>query len=55
MKLTAFEKHELEIAKATLAMPDSIAAIMGGMSKEEARQIVERLSEAKVKEDSEKI
>ena len=33
-------KHQLRIARATLNMPDAIAAVMGGMTKEDARRIV---------------
>lgn len=41
--LTVFEKHQLAIAKRTLKMPDPILAVMGGMTKEEAQEIVNRL------------
>jgi len=55
MKLTVFEQHQLKIAKATLAMPDAILGVMGGMTKEEAHKILDKLAEGEVKEESEKI
>jgi hypothetical protein len=55
MKLTVFEHHQLKIAKSTLAMPDAILGMMGGMTKEEARKILEKFGEAKIQEESEKI
>ena len=42
--LSVFDKHQLKIAKDTLKMSDVGAAIMGGMTKEEARQIIKRLT-----------
>ena len=41
-KLTVPEQHQLKIAKATLKMPDAIVGVMGGPTKEEARQIIKR-------------
>ncbi len=42
-KLSVFEKHQLKIAKATLKMSDVGAKIMGGMTKEEAKEIINKL------------
>ena len=38
--LTVPERHQLRIAKQTLRMHDAAAAIMGGMTKEEAREFL---------------
>lgn len=37
------DKHRLKIAKATLKMTDAGAAIMGGMTKDEARRVIKEL------------
>ena len=42
MKLSIPKYHQLRIAKQTLKMSDASARIMGGMTKNEARQIVAR-------------
>lgn len=42
--LTPAEKHQLKIALKTLKMPDAMAGVMGGMTKEEARDIIEELT-----------
>ncbi len=42
-RLTVPEQHQLKIAKDTLKMPDAIAGIMGGPTKEEAREIIKKL------------
>jgi hypothetical protein len=49
MKLSVFDKHQLKIAKDTLKMSDAGALIMGGMTKEEARKVIKRLT-GKLKE-----
>jgi hypothetical protein len=36
-----FKKHQIKIAKQTLKYTDIGAAIMGGMTKEEAKKILE--------------
>lgn len=41
--LTVPEKHQLRIAKQTLRMTDAGANIMGGMTKDEARQFLSRI------------
>ena len=33
-------RHQIEIAKRTLKMPDAILGVMGGPSKEEAKKIL---------------
>ena len=57
MKLTEEEKHQLKIAKIILAMPEGIPGSDsgGGMSTEEARKILEKFEEHKLKEEAEKI
>lgn len=40
MKKSIFDKHREKIAKATLKMTDVGASIMGGMTKEEARNFL---------------
>ncbi len=47
--LSVPEKHQLKIARATLKMSDFGARIMGGMDKEEARIVVERLTGKRVR------
>jgi len=39
---SVFDKHQIAIAKATLKMSDEGALIMGGMSKDEARKILQK-------------
>ena len=39
-KLDVFQQHQLRIARQTLRMSDVGAQIMGGMTKEEARQFI---------------
>jgi hypothetical protein len=43
-ELSVFEKHQLKIARQTINMPDAMVGVMGGPSKEEAREIVRRLT-----------
>lgn len=50
MKLTIPERHQLRIARDTLRMSDAGARIMGGPTKEEAREIIERLTGKEAKE-----
>ena len=42
--LSVPEKHQLKIAYDTLKMPDEVAGVMGGPSKEEAIQIIKKLT-----------
>lgn len=49
--LSVSEKHQLKIAKDTLKMHDAIAKVMGGPSKEEARNIIKKLTGKTIKED----
>lgn len=39
--MNVFDKHKLKIAKDTLKMTDVGAAVMGGMTKDEAKKVVE--------------
>ncbi len=48
--LSVLEKHQLRIARDTLKMSDIGARIMGGMSKEEARAVILRLTGKSAKE-----
>ena len=48
-KLSVFEKHQLAIAKKTLTYSDAGALIMGGMTKEEAKIIIKKLTGKEVK------
>lgn len=43
-ELSVPERHQLKIARATLKMSDAGAAVMGGPSKAEAREIIRRLT-----------
>jgi hypothetical protein len=47
--LTIPEKHQLKVARDTLRMNDVMARVMGGMTKAEARQVIERLTGKKPK------
>jgi hypothetical protein len=49
-ELNVFEKHQLRIARDTLKMHDLGAAIMGGMTKPEARDLIRRLTGREAKE-----
>ena len=42
--LSVFEQHQLKIAKDTLKMNPIMAKIMGGMTIEEAKVIIKKLS-----------
>ncbi len=42
--MNVFDKHQLKIARSTLKMSDIGARIMGGMSKEEAREVILKLT-----------
>jgi len=39
---TVAEQHQIKIAKKTLKMPDAVVGVMGGMNKEQAREILRR-------------
>jgi hypothetical protein len=43
-QLSMPDKHQLRIARQTLTMNDSFALIMGGMTKEEAKAVIARLT-----------
>ena len=47
---TVFDRHQLKIARDTLKMSDAGAFIMGGMSKDEARRVILRLTGQEAKE-----
>ena len=48
--MDTFDKHQLRIAKDTLKMSDVGALIMGGMTKDEARKIIKKLTGKTAKE-----
>ena len=50
-QLSVFDKHQLAVARKTLTYSDVGASIMGGPSKEEARQIILKLTGKPAKED----
>lgn len=43
-KLSVPEQHQLRVARQTLKMSDMGARIMGGPTKQEAREIIKRLT-----------
>ena len=43
-ELSVPEKHQLRVARATLKMSDVGALIMGGPNKEQAREIIRKLT-----------
>ena len=49
-RLTIPEQHQLKIARDTLKMSDVGAKIMGGPTKEEAREIIKKLTGREAKE-----
>ena len=49
-ELSVPERHQLKIARDTLKMSDQGAMIMGGMNKEEARKVIQRLTGKTAKE-----
>lgn len=46
--LTVSEKHQFAIARKTLRMSDAGALVMGGMTKEEARAVIQKLAGKRV-------
>jgi hypothetical protein len=46
--LTILERHQLKIAYDTLQLPDAMAGAMGGMTKNEAKRIIYKLTNRKV-------
>ena len=42
--MNVFDKHQLKIARATLKMSDVGAFVMGGMTKDEARKVIKKLT-----------
>jgi len=48
--LSVPEQHQLKIARKTLTYSDAGAKIMGGMTKAEARRVIEKLTGRKPKE-----
>jgi DNA-directed RNA polymerase subunit M/transcription elongation factor TFIIS len=49
-ELSVPEKHQLRIAYDTLKMNDVMARVMGGMTKDEAREIIKRFTGREIKE-----
>lgn len=49
-QLSVPEKHQLKVARQTLKMNDTMAGVMGGPSKAEARKIIKKLTGKSVKE-----
>jgi hypothetical protein len=52
-QLSVPERHQLKIARDTLRLSDFGARIMGGMTKEEARAVILRLTGKVAKEEPE--
>jgi hypothetical protein len=48
-QMSVFDKHQLAIAKKTLKMTDAGVLIMGGMTKEEARAAIKRITGKEVR------
>lgn len=49
-ELSVPEQHQLKIARQTLKYNDVFVNVLGGMTKEEARNVIERLTGKKPKE-----
>ncbi len=45
-QLTIPEKHQLKVARDTLRMSDAMVRVVGGPNKQEAREIIARLTGA---------
>ena len=43
--MSVFEKHQINIARKTLNMPDGIVGVMGGMTKKEAKEFIEKMKD----------
>jgi hypothetical protein len=43
-ELSVFDKHQLKIAKRTLELNDIGAMILGGMTKQEAKEVIKKLT-----------
>lgn len=43
-KLSVPEKHQLKIARRTLQLVDGADLILGGMTKDEAREVIKKLT-----------
>lgn len=50
-EVSVFDKHQLAIARKTLTYSDVGALVMGGMTKEEARAVILKLTGRVVRED----
>lgn len=50
-EVSVFDRHQLKIAYDTLKMPDAMVGVMGGPNKEEAREIIRRLTGKIAKEN----
>jgi len=51
-RLSVPEQHQLKIAKDTLRMPDAMARVMGGPTKEQAREIIKELTGKEAKDET---
>ena len=49
-ELSVFDKHQLRIAYDTLKLSDIGALIMGGMTKQEAREVIRKLTGKVIRE-----
>ena len=49
-ELSVFDKHQLRIARATMKLNDIGVLIMGGMNKEEAKEVIYKLTGKKVED-----
>lgn len=54
MPLTVHEEHQRKVAQTLLALSDKVVS-MGGMTREQAREILEKLAQKEAEEESEKI
>lgn len=51
-ELSVFDKHQLAIAKKTMTLSDVGAHVMGGMTKEEAKEIIKKFTGKEYKESN---
>ena len=42
--MNVFDKHQLAVAKKVLNTPDEVIALFGPISKDEARQVIKRIT-----------
>ena len=50
--LSIFDKHQIKVAKDTLKMPDAIVNLIGGITKKQAKEILNKFKTTKNKKET---